>query len=149
MGFFSSIENGIHVGMSFVFGWAIPISPYFAILLITIFLTLISTVAYKHTSDQIRLKSIKEEMDSLKKRMKEAKGDMARVSALRQEKEGLSLQDIQLPLLRDYARDNGFEIDREFVFSESADRKIRTKFMEMIEYVKKKWIDCLKHTKKL
>ena len=62
---------------------------------------------------------------------------LARVSTLRQEKEGLSLQDIQLPLLRDYARDNGFEIDREFVFSESADRKIRTKFMEMIEYVKK------------
>lgn len=61
---------------------------------------------------------------------------LARVSTLRQEKEGLSLQDIQLPILRDYARDTDFEIDREFVFSESADRKIRTKFTEMIEYVK-------------
>lgn len=63
---------------------------------------------------------------------------LARVSTLRQEKEGLSLKDIQLPILRDYARDNGFEIDREFVFSESADRKIRTKFNEMIAYVKSK-----------
>lgn len=61
---------------------------------------------------------------------------LARVSTLRQEKEGLSLKDIQLPILRDYARDNGFEIDSEFVFSESADRKIRTKFNEMITYVK-------------
>lgn len=31
---------------------------------------------------------------------------LARVSTLRQEKEGLSLQDIQLPILRDYAKDN-------------------------------------------
>lgn len=61
---------------------------------------------------------------------------LARVSTLRQEKEGLSLKEIQLPILRDYARDNGFEIDREFVFSESADRKIRKKFQEMIDYVK-------------
>ena len=61
---------------------------------------------------------------------------LARVSTLRQEKEGLSLQDIQLPILRDYAKDNDFEVDREFVFSESADKKIRTKFNEMIEYVK-------------
>src|SRR3990167_7171549 len=61
---------------------------------------------------------------------------LARVSTLRQEKEGLSLKDIQLPLLRNYAKDNDFEIDTEFVFSESADKKIRTKFNEMIEYVK-------------
>ena len=52
---------------------------------------------------------------------------LARVSTLRQEKEGLSLQDIQLPILRDYAKDNDLEVVREFVFSESADRKIRTK----------------------
>jgi DNA invertase Pin-like site-specific DNA recombinase len=61
---------------------------------------------------------------------------LARVSTLRQEKEGLSLKEIQLPQLRDYARDNGFEVDSEFVFSESADRKIRTKFNEMVNYVK-------------
>lgn len=61
---------------------------------------------------------------------------LARVSTLRQEKEGLSLQDIQLPILRDYAKDNEFQVDKEFVFSESADKKIRTKFNEMIAYVK-------------
>lgn len=62
---------------------------------------------------------------------------LARVSTLRQEKEGLSLKEIQLPKLQEYAKENGFEVVREFVFSESADRKIRTKFNEMTDFVKK------------
>lgn len=63
---------------------------------------------------------------------------LARVSTLRQEQEGLSLKEIQLPLLREYAKGKGFEVgsEQEFVFSESADHKIRKKFLEMIEYVK-------------
>ncbi len=61
---------------------------------------------------------------------------LARVSTMKQEKEGLSLKDIQLPVLRDYARDKGLVVEREFVFSESADYKIRKKFDEMVEYVK-------------
>ena len=63
---------------------------------------------------------------------------LARVSTARQEQEGLSLKEIQLPVLRDYAKDKGFEIEKEFVFSESADYKIRTKFDEMVRYVKTK-----------
>jgi len=62
---------------------------------------------------------------------------LARVSTMRQEKEGLSLEDIQLPKLRDYAKENGFDIEREFVFSESADSKIRKKFNEMIAFARK------------
>lgn len=64
---------------------------------------------------------------------------LARVSTKRQEEEGLSLQDIQLPALRQYAKDNGFTVDPsdEFVFQESADKKIRKKFNEMVSYVKK------------
>ncbi len=61
---------------------------------------------------------------------------LARVSTMKQEKEGLSLKDIQLPVLRDYARDKGLVVEKEFVFSESADNKIRRKFNEMVEYVK-------------
>ncbi len=61
---------------------------------------------------------------------------LARVSTSRQEHEGLSLRDIQLPQLNEYALNNGFKVDKEFVFSESADQKIRTKFIEMINYVK-------------
>ena len=61
---------------------------------------------------------------------------LARVSTLKQEKEGLSLKDIQLPELRDYAVKRDFEIVKEFVFSESADYKIRKKFNEMLDFVK-------------
>lgn len=61
---------------------------------------------------------------------------LARVSTMKQEKEGLSLKDIQLPALREYAQSKGLEVEQEFVFSESADYKIRRKFDEMVEYVK-------------
>jgi len=57
---------------------------------------------------------------------------LARVSTLKQEKEGLSLKDIQLPELRDYAVKRDYEVVKEFVFSESADYKIRKRFNEMI-----------------
>lgn len=62
---------------------------------------------------------------------------LARVSTPRQEQEGLSLKEIQLPLLQEYAKQKGFHVEKDFVFSESADHKIRKKFMEMIEFVKK------------
>jgi site-specific DNA recombinase len=61
---------------------------------------------------------------------------LARVSTTKQEREGLSLKEIQLPVLRDYAQGRGLEVEREFVFSESAGYKIRKKFDEMVEYVK-------------
>lgn len=61
---------------------------------------------------------------------------LARVSTSRQEQEGLSLKEMQLPALRNYSASKGLEIDKEFVFSESADQKIRTKFNEMVEYIK-------------
>ena len=61
---------------------------------------------------------------------------IARVSSSKQEKEGLSLKEIQLPVLREYAKNKGLEVKREFVFSETADYKIRRKFNEMVEYVK-------------
>jgi site-specific DNA recombinase len=61
---------------------------------------------------------------------------LARVSTQKQEKEGLSLKEIQLPALREYAENKGLTVEREFVFSESADSKIRRKFDEMVEYVK-------------
>ena len=61
---------------------------------------------------------------------------LARVSTPRQEKEGLSLKEIQLPVLRDYAKNRGLKVEREFVFSETADYKIREKFNEMVDYVK-------------
>lgn len=61
---------------------------------------------------------------------------LARVSTAKQEKEGLSLKELQLPTLRSYCQENGITIAKEFEFQESADAKIRVKFNEMIDYVK-------------
>ena len=60
---------------------------------------------------------------------------LARVSTVRQEREGLSLKEIQVPMLRKYAAEHGIEIVKEFVYSETADRKIRKKFNEMLDFV--------------
>ncbi len=61
---------------------------------------------------------------------------LARVSTKRQEMEGLSLKEIQLPFLQKYAIEKEFDVVREFVYSETADYKIRKKFNEVIEFVK-------------
>ena len=60
---------------------------------------------------------------------------LARVSTLKQEEEGLSLNN-QLKYLREYAEQNEIQIIKEFIFSESADQKIRNKFNEMITFLK-------------
>jgi DNA invertase Pin-like site-specific DNA recombinase len=44
---------------------------------------------------------------------------LARVSTKRQEDEGLSLEEIQLPEMREYAEKNGFEVVHESVFSDA------------------------------
>ncbi|MFZ6022366.1 MAG: recombinase family protein [Patescibacteria group bacterium] len=61
---------------------------------------------------------------------------LARVSTPEQQKQGLSIDDIQLPQLRQYAKDNGIEIVNEFVFQETASQKLRKKFDEMIAAIK-------------
>ncbi|MFC2066819.1 recombinase family protein [Chloroflexota bacterium] len=60
---------------------------------------------------------------------------LARVSTLKQEEEGLSL-DNQLQTLRDYALRKDLKVVKEYRFSESADYGIRKKFDEAIEFVK-------------
>lgn len=63
---------------------------------------------------------------------------LARVSTPQQAKQGLSLDEIQLPRLREYADTLGLEIEQEFVFQETADEKIRRKFDEMISLLKER-----------
>ncbi len=60
---------------------------------------------------------------------------LARVSTMRQEEEGLSL-DNQLNTLKNYAKKTGHDVVKEFRFSESADSKIRNKFNEMVSFVR-------------
>ncbi len=61
---------------------------------------------------------------------------LARVSTKEQEEEGHSLP-AQVRRLQEYAQKKGFEVVKDFVFSESAGNKIRIKFLEMLEFIKK------------
>ena len=60
---------------------------------------------------------------------------LARVSTKKQEDEGLSL-DNQEEALKNYAKEHGMEVVKDFVFQESAGHKIRKKFDEMVAYMK-------------
>lgn len=61
----------------------------------------------------------------------------ARVSTARQEKEGLSLQKIQLPKMRDYAKEHNLEIVKEYAIGETGGRhKERKQFDEMINFLR-------------
>jgi predicted site-specific integrase-resolvase len=59
----------------------------------------------------------------------------ARVSSHKQEREGYSIID-QLGLLNEYAVMKGFKIVKEFTDNETATREGRTKFSEMIKFLK-------------
>ena len=62
----------------------------------------------------------------------------ARVSTKRQETEGLSLEEIQLPRARSYANDQKLTVVKEFKISETgSEYKARNKFNEMVAYAKK------------
>ncbi|MFA4995703.1 MAG: recombinase family protein [Patescibacteria group bacterium] len=61
---------------------------------------------------------------------------LARVSTKEQEEMGHSLP-AQIRRLKEYALKNNFKIDKEFSFSESAGHKIRRKFEEVLDYLKK------------
>lgn len=59
----------------------------------------------------------------------------ARVSSKEQEREGYSI-DAQLKLLRDYAREKGFRVVKEYQEAESAKGAGRKKFNEMLNFLK-------------
>ena len=62
----------------------------------------------------------------------------ARVSTARQEKEGLSLDEIQIPNAEKYAKSEGLDVVKQFRIGESGGQyKIRKKFIEMVDYMKK------------
>lgn len=63
----------------------------------------------------------------------------ARVSTARQEKEGLSLKEIQLPSAYEYAKKNNIEVVAEYAISETgSEYKLRAKFNDMVAFVKRR-----------
>lgn len=55
-----------------LFGWAIKISPLFGMIIISLVMTLITTLAYKYFTDQHAVKGIRDDMKNLQKEMKES-----------------------------------------------------------------------------
>lgn len=61
----------------------------------------------------------------------------ARVSTARQEKEGLSLREIQLPKIRAYAKEHNLEVVKEYAIGETGGRyKERKQFDEMVAFLR-------------
>nr|MBI4156842.1 DUF106 domain-containing protein [Candidatus Woesearchaeota archaeon] len=60
---------------NFIFGWAVNISPLIGMIVISFFLTLIVTLVYKWTTDQVMMKSLKDELKQHQKEMKNYKDD--------------------------------------------------------------------------
>lgn len=68
-----------------LFGWSVKIHPLFGIAFIAFLLTLIVTLLYKYTTNQSAMKSLKDEIKSLQKEMKENKGDNNKVMQIQKE----------------------------------------------------------------
>jgi uncharacterized membrane protein (DUF106 family) len=54
-------------------GQLLPLPPFFAILIITAFITLLVTIVYKYTTNQREMKSIKTDLKTYQKQMRETK----------------------------------------------------------------------------
>jgi len=65
-----------------VFGWAIEISPLFGVIMIAFAMTLMVTLIYKFLTDQKSMKRLKEEMKDLRKEIKLAAQDPAKMAEL-------------------------------------------------------------------
>ena len=65
-----------------IFGWAIKISPLFAIVVVSAVLTLITTLIYKYTTDQKAMKALREELKKLQDEMKTTKDNPGRMMEL-------------------------------------------------------------------
>ena len=61
------------------------LSPRWALIIISVIITLLSTLAYKFLTNQKEMKSLKEEMKTLRDDMKNHKDDAAKVSQINQQ----------------------------------------------------------------
>lgn len=67
--------------LDFLFGWAIRYDPVFALAFVTFLATLFVTLAYKYFTDQQLLKSLREDMDNLRKEAKSYGNDLGKLKS--------------------------------------------------------------------
>ena len=67
------------------FGWSIEISPIFGLIFISFILTLLITLVYKYLTDQELMKTLKDDVKFLQKKMKEFKDNPKKVMEIQKE----------------------------------------------------------------
>ena len=70
-------------------------NPLLSITIISFFLTLVVTLVYKFTTDQNKLKGIKEELKTIRKDMKENKNDTNKMMDLQKRSMGISMEQMK------------------------------------------------------
>src|SRR3989344_634911 len=68
-----------------VFGWVIVINPVFGVAFVSFILTLIITLSYKYLTDQLLMKSLKDDIKILQKKLKELKDNPTKVMEVQKE----------------------------------------------------------------
>ena len=81
MSFQQTLNSFFDPVFRFFFGWALGIHPVFGILFIALFITLFTTFIYKYSTNQVLLKRVREETQSIQKQLKETK-DIDKVKIL-------------------------------------------------------------------
>ena len=67
-----------------LFGWAIKISPLVGMIIISLIMTLVTTLAYKYFTDQHAVKGLRDDMKNLQKEMKESTDEKRKLEISKQ-----------------------------------------------------------------
>lgn len=91
---FQPVVNVINVGLSPL----LTLPPFWAVFIVALGISIFITIIYKYTTNQKALKTIREETNSIRKEMKDAKGDMPKLTELNHKLLKLSSQQMKYTL---------------------------------------------------
>ena len=77
--------NFLNRFFDFIFGWLVALNPLFGLIVISLVLTLIITIAYKYLTDQKLMKELKDKLKDYQNQMKENKQDHQKVMEIQKQ----------------------------------------------------------------
>lgn len=69
--------------------------PLLSVVLLSLLMTFITTIIYKYTTDQAKLKSYREELKSIRKQMNESKQDLGKLNGLQKRSMEISMDQLK------------------------------------------------------
>ncbi|MEK6973888.1 MAG: EMC3/TMCO1 family protein [Nanoarchaeota archaeon] len=69
--------------------------PLLSVILLSLLMTFITTIIYKYTTDQTKLKSYREELKNIKKQMNESKQDLSKLNDLQKRSMEISMDQLK------------------------------------------------------